>query len=161
MTPDMSHAELVERAVRWLKKAQRCHVVFAGRQCRSGEIPDAIGWTSSCVSHLVECKVSRADFFADARKRHRQEGNLAAVGSFWWYLVPPGLVGPLEVPERWGLAEVTPRRVKVVRHALSYKRSELAVSIEMGLLMSEVRRYQLHGITYPPLRAQTAPGEPT
>ena len=39
----MTHAQLVEKAVRWLR-SYRCGVVLSEQACVSGEMPDAIGW---------------------------------------------------------------------------------------------------------------------
>lgn len=67
----MTHNDLCERALRWLSGTRKCEPVF--HQIAScAEIPDAIGW-SSCFrfsgSTVLECKVSRADFYADLRKQ--------------------------------------------------------------------------------------------
>lgn len=64
-TTDISHAQLVTVAARWL--GRRCSVVLTELQT-SGEAPDAIGW-SHRQSTLVECKVSRSDFLSDRRKQ--------------------------------------------------------------------------------------------
>lgn len=61
------HAELVERAVKWLY-GQGCGFAIGERVCAidSGEIPDAIGLRSSC-SILIECKRFRSGFKADRK----------------------------------------------------------------------------------------------
>src|ERR1700722_4481017 len=66
----MTHAQLVEKAVHWLRR-YRCGVVLSEQACISGEMPDAIGWKRACHSVLVECKVTRADFLADRAKPFR------------------------------------------------------------------------------------------
>lgn len=67
----MTHDELCERAIRWLRGTRRCNPVFS--RCAScAEIPDAIGWSSSFSwegSTVVECKTSLSDFYADQKKR--------------------------------------------------------------------------------------------
>jgi hypothetical protein len=73
-------------------------------------MPDAIGFravTAETETVLVEEKVSRGDFLADARKPHREVGN--GVGLFRYYMCPAGLISPDEVPERWGLLWVDQR----------------------------------------------------
>ncbi|EKF7417516.1 TPA: hypothetical protein MXR76_002063 [Pseudomonas aeruginosa] len=73
-------------------------------------MPDAIGFravTAETETVLVEVKVSRGDFLADARKPHRAVGN--GVGLFRYYMCPAGLISPDEVPERWGLLWVDQR----------------------------------------------------
>ena len=67
----MTHGQLVERAVRWLR-SYRCGVVLSEQACVSGEMPDAIGWKRANHSVLVECKVTRADFLADRGKPFRE-----------------------------------------------------------------------------------------
>ena len=68
----VKHAQLVERAVHWLRSSYRCGIVLSGQYCATGEVPDAIGWKGFCRSVVVECKISRNDFLADAGKPFRQ-----------------------------------------------------------------------------------------
>ena len=112
----MTHAELVDRAARWLRNTLHCGVV--GQEIRaytlSRETPDCIGWLGSRgLSVLVECKVSKADFAADLLKPARRGGP--ALGNLRFYLTPPGLLSPSQVPEGWGLYEV---HSSCVRHAV-------------------------------------------
>lgn len=112
----LTHAALCEVARKWLlrpnsKQGHGCHVALT--ECRSGdtgEMPDAIGFravTAETETVLVEVKVSRGDFLADARKPHREGGN--GIGLFRYYMCPAGLISPDEVPERWGLLWVDQR----------------------------------------------------
>ena len=82
----MTHAQLVEKAVRWLRR-YRCGVVLSEQACVSGEMPDAIGWKRACHSVLVECKVTRADFLADRAKPFRLKPE-QGVGCERFYLTP-------------------------------------------------------------------------
>ena len=109
------HAALVARAVRWLRGAHRCKVVFAEMAGPSAYIPDAIGWAHGGFSILVECKVSRGDFFADrAKPIHRNPDGYP--GEERWFLTPPALVRPDEVPAGWFLAEAHPAGVRIITH---------------------------------------------
>ncbi len=144
----MTHAELVERAEAWLRGTMRCSVVLTERQGRVGEMPDAIGWWPSGASAMVECKASRGDYFADLKKPWRRVPEIA-MGAERWYLVPDGLVSVGDLPEAWGLAYAQPRRVRVIRKPAP--KPDYCLVREIALLVSELRRYQLHGITYPPL----------
>lgn len=111
------HRSLCDVAVRWLRK----HNSGGGHGCSvaqsecwpgwRGEQPDAIGWRHAGYqdgSVLVEVKVSRADFLADARKEHRLQPALG-VGRWRYFMCPEGLIRADELPERWGLLWVTKR----------------------------------------------------
>lgn len=68
----MKHVQLVDLAVRWLRR-QGCRVILHHPfRTLLAEQPDAIGWRDG-LSILVEAKVSRADFFADEKKLWRRE----------------------------------------------------------------------------------------
>lgn len=114
---DFTHKELTELAVKWLKRSQSqkgpgCQVAVS--ECRSGrsdEIPDAIGFRATGKndgSVIVEVKVSRSDFLADARKAHRN-GTVIGLGNWRYYLCPEGVIKPEELPEQWGLLYVNNR----------------------------------------------------
>lgn len=114
--PTQCHEEMVLAACRWLKKTKRCGLVFAepGKNVCSEE-PDALGFrTSGLHSMVVECKTSRSDFLADAKKPHRRHGGM---GVCRWYLVPTGMVKPEEVPEGWGLLYLEGKKVREVLDA--------------------------------------------
>jgi hypothetical protein len=105
----MTHADLVRRAMRWLVGSQRCRVVVADMEAGGWgacERVDAMGWTRR-TSILVECKVSRADFMADKRKPWRAD-PLRGVGELRYYMAPPGVLSPEELPPHWGLLTVAP-----------------------------------------------------
>ena len=107
----MTHAELVLAAGRWLRGAGRCTVVLE-ELCAAtgnGENPDAIGWHSSHTL-LIECKASRSDFLADRRKSFRMDPS-RGMGMYRYFMAPKGMLRSDEMPERWGLLEVSGRRV--------------------------------------------------
>lgn len=142
----ISHDDLVDRGCRYLRGRRRCWVVLAERS-GGGEIPDAIGWTSSGVSILVEAKISRTDFFADAGKTWRKSG--LGMGRERYYIVPDGLVGPGEVPEAWGLLTVKGSRVQVRKDATRMPLKPEAARRETALLVNELSRYQRCNVKYP------------
>lgn len=128
---NFTHKALAELAVRWLKRVRSsggpgCAIAMS--ECKtgySGEIPDAIGFrrtghAQTDGSVVIEVKISRADFLADAKKPHRVSGG---VGSWRYYMAPTGLIAPMELPTGWGLLEVNPRgHVKAVAgHAVHFK----------------------------------------
>src|ERR1700761_3630265 len=102
----LQHSLLVRKAVEWLRHSYRCGVILSEQSCATGEIPDAIGWKGQCRSVVVECKVSRADFLADARKDFRLRPE-EALGAERIYMAPGGLIAPEELPAGWGLLEYT------------------------------------------------------
>jgi hypothetical protein len=137
----MTHAQLVEKAVRWLR-AYRCGVVLSEQACVSGEMPDAIGWKRACHSVLVECKVTRADFLADRAKPFRQKPE-KGVGSERYYLTPPRLVKPEELPAGWGLLELRRGRIEMVQPSAKNLRTTTGFRYEMNLLLASLRRVEV------------------
>ena len=137
----MTHAQLVERAVRWLR-AYRCGVVLSEQACVSGEMPDAIGWKRASHSVLVECKVTRADFLADLGKLFRLKPE-KGVGCERFYLTPPALVKVEELPPGWGLLELRRGRVETVQAAAKNLRTATGFRYEMNLLLASLRRVEV------------------
>jgi hypothetical protein len=137
----MTHAQLVEQAVRWLR-SYRCGVVLSEQACVSGEMPDAIGWKRACHSVLVECKVTRADFLADRAKPFRQKPE-KGVGSERFYFTPSGIVKPEELPAGWGLLEFRRGRIEMVRASAKDLRTSKGFGYEMNLLLASLRRVEV------------------
>jgi hypothetical protein len=137
----MTHAQLVEKAVRWLR-AYRCGVVLSEQACASGEMPDAIGWKRACHSVLVECKVSRSDFLADRDKPFRRKPQ-NGVGCERFYLAPAALIRTEELPAGWGLLECHRREVEVVAPSAKNLRSATGFRYEMNLLLASLRRVEV------------------
>jgi hypothetical protein len=137
----MTHAQLVEKAVRWLRW-YRCGVVLSEQACASGEMPDAIGWKRACHSVLVECKITRADFLADRAKPFRQKPE-KGVGSERFYLTPPGLLKTEELPAGWGLLEFRRGRVEMVHPSAKNLRTATGFRYEMNLLLASLRRVEI------------------
>ena len=141
MFEELTHADLVQRARRWLLSARRCGVVvteFATWSC--SEIPDALGFTKE-HSVLIECKISRADFFADAKKDFRRCPE-KGLGNYRFYLCPAGMIKPAELPAPWGLVYVNgekSRQVKPAQFCVANPKHERAI------LLSIARRAELRG----------------
>lgn len=139
-----THADLVKIAAEWLRKKNDCTVVLTELfslnfidQIR-GEQPDAIGWRGP-LSILVECKVSRHDFF-DNHKKDMGSGS----GYQRYFLTPENLVKPEEVPTDWGLLEYNGTKVNIVIPAP--RRTPYAVFHEMSLLLTAIRCMHPSGI---------------
>jgi hypothetical protein len=138
---EMTHAQLVEKAVHWLRR-YRCGVVLSEQACVSGEMPDAIGWKRACHSVLIECKVTRADFLADRAKPFRLRPE-QGVGCERFYLVPAGLVRREELPQGWGLLEHHRGRIETVHASAKNLRSATGFQYEMNLLLASLRRVEV------------------
>jgi len=148
------HSVLCKRAVKWLR-AKGCKVVLTEFTCQ-GEIPDAIGWRGTFdESHLIECKTSRADFFADRRKSFRRypEGGM---GQFRYFMCPPGIIRAEDLPAKWGLLYAHQATVTIERgrdparyeldHASDFRFVEYSIRAERAMLLSAINRLQLtHG----------------
>lgn len=137
----VTHAQLVRKAVAWLR-LYRCGIVLSEQVCASGEMPDAIGWKGACHSVLVECKLTRADFFADHHKPFRQKSEMG-MGCERFYLAPRGVLDTALLPAGWGLLECNAREVQVVRRSRKNLRSKIGFRYEMNLLLASLRRVEI------------------
>lgn len=61
----------------------------------------------------MEAKTSRADFIVDARKLWRQMPE-RGMGDWRFFITPPGLLDPAELPAGWGLLEADGKRTRLV-----------------------------------------------
>lgn len=138
----MTHAQLVEKAISWLR-SYRCGVVLSEQACISGEMPDAIGWKRANHSVLVECKISRADFLADRAKPFRADSAAGGLGCERYYLAPAKLVAVEELPTGWGLLEYRNRKVEMSRPSAKTLRSAKGLDFEMNLLLASLRRVEI------------------
>jgi len=142
------HTQLVAAAVDWLRRSYRCGVVLSEQYCATGEVPDAIGWKAMCHSVVIECKTSRADFLADAKKPFRNprrgSGKEEGLGCERFYMAPPGLIVPEELPPGWGLLEYSRHGVRVVvKPGKKSLRTEAGLCKEMNLLLASLHRVEL------------------
>jgi hypothetical protein len=137
----MTHVRLVAMAEAWLRRS-RCGIVLSEQGCSSGEMPDAIGWKGRNHSIVIECKISRADFLADAAKPWRSDPAIA-LGCERYYAAPKALLRPEEMPEGWGLLEVAGRELRVVRKSSRKLRQPQGLMNEMNLLLASLRRVEV------------------
>lgn len=142
------HEKLVSRACRWLKNTVGCGVVLSELSTHAGQEPDAIGFRCD-GSFLVECKTSRADFFRDKKKIWMRFEDMS-MGRWRYYMTPPGLISPDDLPPKWGLLEFDGRKVARIvgrtpppayRDSLEWQ-CEADVQKEWLLLVSALRRSQ-------------------
>lgn len=141
---EWTHKALARRMASWLKYTKQNTVVIAELSTRNSETPDVIAWRDGARSILIECKVSRADFRADGGKwfrRHEEDG----MGDMRYVAAPAGLLCADEMPERWGLLEVTKRQVRVTKEAEPMKAHK---GRECVMLMSALRRLEIATAVY-------------
>ncbi len=139
----LRHEFLVGKAVEWLRYQYRCGIILSEQSCATGEIPDAIGWKGQCRSVVVECKVSRGDFLADARKDFRLRPD-EGLGCERIYMAPEGLIAPAELPQHWGLLEYGRKTVRLaVKPARRDLRTPAGLMKEMNLLLASMRRVEV------------------
>lgn len=125
------HRRLCDLAVRWLRRSNSARgpgCLFAISEAWSDyrmEIPDAIGWRISQASQsvVVEVKVSRADFLADASKPHRQD-PAKGMGRWRYYMCPEGVIQPDDLPPKWGLLWVRGRSITPVHGPATVLRAQ-------------------------------------
>jgi hypothetical protein len=140
---ERKHAQLVARAVKWLRFKYGCGIVLSEQYCVSGEVPDVIGWKGFCQSVLVECKVSRSDFLADANKPFRVKSE-KGLGSKRFYMAPAGMIAREELPRHWGLLECKGREIiMTVKPPRQDLRTTAGLMKEMNLLLASLRRVEV------------------
>jgi hypothetical protein len=140
---EVRHSQLIARTVEWLRRYYKCGIILSEQYCATGEVPDVIAWKGYCKSVLVECKVSRADFLADAAKPFRQRPE-EGMGSQRFCLAPAGMITASELPKHWGLLELQGREVRmVVKPGRVDLRTEAGMKKEMNLLLASLRRVEV------------------
>lgn len=157
----MTHDGLVEAGRKWL--AARSPIVIT-EIVGTSEEPDVFGLNAEvkCMrdgvccrtygSTLLECKASRSDFRADAKKYFRREPWLG-IGQNRYYLTPVGLIKPEELPDNWGLLETTGKRIKIIKMAKPFK--EYNTKNEMHIIISTFRRLRVPDGNHCSIRAYT------
>jgi hypothetical protein len=144
----MTHSELVERAVYWLKNSMKCLVVLSEQGGGlTYEKPDAIGWSSG-KSILVECKASISDLRADFSKPSRKHPDLG-IGSSKYYMVAKELEtdarrvlkeAKLDEWTGWGLLVCHPSMVKQAWGPIGGRLSVLGKHYEDAMLLATLER---------------------
>jgi hypothetical protein len=154
--PPLTHAQLVQRGAMWLRNRKNCRVVLAEQTTGRGEIADVVGWKFGNCSFLLECKVSRGDFFADRCKPFRVDPSLG-MGSYRYFLAPTGVLAAEDVAGDWGLLEVRGRSIFVLKEAqpqVAHNHPE-----EVALLVQALAQAQLR-VSEPLHLWLTAPDSP-
>ncbi|HEY0565842.1 MAG TPA: hypothetical protein VGC88_09670 [Terriglobales bacterium] len=134
---------MIDAAVKWLRTRYQCGIILSEQYCATGEVPDVIAWKGHSQSVLVECKISRADFLADAEKPFRKKPE-DGLGCERWYCVPANLIKAEELPPGWGLLEYYERACHLtVKPTNTQMRSQIGMAKEMNLLLASLRRVEV------------------
>lgn len=136
----ITHKSAVKRMALWLRNSRGCAVVMAERKVTGcSEQPDVIGWHGHGGSILIECKTSRADFHADRNKFFRRyEEN--GVGHVRYFAAPRGVLSPEDMPDGWGLLEISDHQVRIRKEAVPKTANK---QNEVVMLVSSIRRLEL------------------
>lgn len=133
------HRELCRLAGKWLRKpkfgSSYCPYVAVELVTANPETPDVFGW-NYWATVLIEVKVSRSDFLADAKKSFRQQPE-EGVGAFRYYCSPEGLITEVDLPDKWGLLWEKDGVITVVKDA---ERQQQNAQGEITILASIMRR---------------------
>lgn len=140
----ITHDQLVATALDWLRQTKGYKVVIPELSSYTNERPDVVGWKNN-VSAIVECKVSRSDFLADRKKPHRA-CPAHGIGNYRYYLCPPKLIKPDDLPERWGLLYAGDDGIQQVVDAKIHLLDEVNLIAERMMLYSLCRRAERRGL---------------
>lgn len=135
----ITHADLVQRAVRWLLNTKGCTIAFSEMSTGNLEYPDAIGFQGR-TSIVVECKTSRADYLRDKHKAFRRLSPMG-MGQCRYYMVPEDMIDVGELPARWGLLYLCGRHVRLIQIPSGF--SQRNRQGETLYLVSMLRRIKL------------------
>lgn len=140
----MTHDDLVIRGVKWFKNNQnsemRFPIILPEYKCYANSIPDVIGLNHHSTA-VIECKVSRADYFADNNKGHRHYRT--QLGNYRYYLVPIGLINIDEVNEGWGLLYCHEHKITIEKES-QYFPIDTTRPQEYQVMYSIIRRLMSH-----------------
>lgn len=135
----LNHRQLCEAGARWLTKVvnwnYRCQRVVIEFCSVANENPDLFGLRGT-KNLCVEVKVSRSDFKADAKKKHRTESK--GIGATRYYMTPINLISPDEIKNGWGLIYFDGKAFTIAKESEYF--SERDFYSELAIMESLVRR---------------------
>ena len=143
----MTHTDIINHTAKWLKNhpqniaVPNCTTILKELKSatESGEIPDVIAWCS-WASVLVEVKTSRSDFLKDRCKPFRIS-PAKGVGNFRYYISPPNIIKPNEIPEYWGLLQINENeKIEIIKVAQNQFAN---TECERTILLSLIRRNKI------------------
>lgn len=148
----MTHRECVEAAYSYTSR--RHDIALPEFFCWNNELADVIGFKNKYTT-LVECKISRADFFRDKKKGFRRMPEFG-MGNYRFYCCPKGLIQPYEVPDDWGLLYIYPSgHVRQVKSARYFNDKEKNKVSENHILFYYARRAVVGGFHEAILKVRT------
>lgn len=134
-----SHHDLCVLAGKWLRhpgwNTPQCTYVAVELVTAGPELTDVFGW-NYWTTVMVEVKVSRSDFLADAKKLHRQNPS-EGIGQYRYYCCPEGMIQERDLPPCWGL--LWERDGKIVQIVPAEPQPSLGPS-EVAIVTSIMRR---------------------
>lgn len=139
----MTHKESVRRISNWLRNSKGHSVVMAELVASVEEHPDVIGWKYG-YSTLIECKVSRSDFFADKEKTFRQCEE-RGMGNVRYFAAPHGVLQPQDIPDGWGLLEIRDHQVRELKQPEPKTANK---TNEVIMLTSAIRRLEISSCVF-------------
>lgn len=134
------HRELCQLVGKWLHRPGRidppsCNYVAVEMVTANIENPDVIGFSSwTCI--MIEVKVSRSDFLADAKKSFRIEATYG-MGEYRYYCCPEGLITAEDLPKNWGLLYEVNGKIQIIQKAIRQVSNAVA---ERACMYSILRR---------------------
>jgi hypothetical protein len=140
----VTHKQLVFKAACWLRTAGY-KLVLTEPVTYCPEQPDAIGWKNGKTSALIECKTTMADFKRDQDKPSRKDQKLR-IGQRRYYLAPKGLLKIEDLPDGWGLLELSGNSVQVTAQPKREAYSDRAAANELLILTHLLRRAEIRGV---------------
>ncbi len=136
----MTHDELVLRGRNWLKNnpnsRMRFPIILTEYKSYANSEPDVLG-LNHARSVVIECKVSRSDYFADQKKRCMRMST--RLGSYRYYLCPAGLLRVDDIKNGWGLLYCHPHKITIEKDATFYPPEETRPE-EYQIMYSIIRR---------------------
>lgn len=109
-----THAEVQDAVASYFMTAGRMRIVCKEMRSKLKEVPDIYG-IDRLGTYMVEVKVTRKDFLADAKKTFRLRPK-EGVGKWRYYACPAGVILESDLPPKWGLIYLHPDgKIEIVR----------------------------------------------
>lgn len=145
---ELTHKHCINLVAVWLSNRATKTTIDGKLRCRiilreptnylsmyGDEQPDVLGIWSADSTVNIEVKVSRSDFFADAKKLHSHP-----YGHYKIYACPTGLIKPEEIPEKWGLVYVSKAGGRLIKEPIYHENDVKEVTgIMANIMLNAIR----------------------